>query len=133
MLPPETGADVVAQFVEDAAHYPGGHAAGVVRPGSLAELSACLRDARRVLPVGAQSSLTGGATPMGDLVLSTNRLIGLEVTGGVVRAGAGVTLQTLQDVLAKEGRWFPPVPTYLGATVGGAVAKIGRASCRERV
>ena len=29
---------------------------------------------RRVLPIGAQSSLTGGATPMGDLLLSTSRL-----------------------------------------------------------
>ena len=30
--------------------------------------------ARRVLPIGAQSSLTGGATPMGDVILSTSKL-----------------------------------------------------------
>lgn len=118
----DTDADVVSRFVEDAAHFPGGHAAGVVQPRTLAELSACLREARRVLPVGAQSSLTGGATPMGDVVLGTSRLDDIEPRGGVVRAGAGVTLQALQDALAREGRWFPPVPTYLGATVGGAVA-----------
>ncbi len=28
----------------------------------------------------------------------------------------------MQDELAKSGRWFPPVPTYLGAFAGGAVA-----------
>ena len=39
-----------------------------------------------------------------------------------MRVGAGVPLQIVQDELAKNGRWFPPVPTYLGAFAGGAVA-----------
>ena len=30
--------------------------------------------ATTVLPIGAQSSLTGGATPMGEVVLSTEKL-----------------------------------------------------------
>lgn len=109
-------------FLEDAAHYPGGHALGVVRPRSIEEIAAILRHPGRVLPVGAQSSLTGGATPFGDLVLSTEKLNAISVIGDRVRAGAGVPLQTLQDQLAKSGRWFPPVPTYLGAFAGGAVA-----------
>jgi len=78
--------------------------------------------ASKVLVVGAQSSLTGGATPLGDVVLSTERLTTLTLDGDRVRAGAGVTLQAIQDVLAAVGRWLPPVPTYLGATAGGAVA-----------
>jgi len=61
-----------SSFLEDAAHYPGGTAAGVLRPRSIDDVSACLRDARRVLAVGAQSSLTGGATPFGDLVANFN-------------------------------------------------------------
>lgn len=109
-------------FLEDAAHYPGGHAAAVVRPRSIEEVSAILREGRRILPVGAQSSLTGGATPFGDVVMSTDRLTGISVTSNRVRVGAGVPLQTLQDELSKIGRWFPPVPTYLGAFAGGAVA-----------
>jgi D-lactate dehydrogenase (cytochrome) len=109
-------------FLEDAAHYPGGHAAAVVRPRSIEEVSAILREGRRILPVGAQSSLTGGATPFGDVVMSTDRLTGISVTSDRVRVGAGVPLQTLQDELSKIGRWFPPVPTYLGAFAGGAVA-----------
>jgi D-lactate dehydrogenase (cytochrome) len=109
-------------FLEDAAHYPGGSATGVVRPRSIDEVSACLREARRILPVGAQSSLTGGATPFGDIVLSTERLNSITIDGDRVRVGAGVPLQIVQDELARTGQWFPPVPTYLGAFAGGAVA-----------
>jgi len=111
-----------SSFLEDAAHYPGGNAAGVIRPRSIDDVSACLREARRVLVVGAQSSLTGGATPFGDIVLSTERLTSISVDSDRVRVGAGVPLQAVQDELAKTGRWFPPVPTYLGAFAGGAVA-----------
>jgi len=111
-----------SSYLEDAAHYPGANAAGVLRPRSIDEVSACLRETRRLLVVGAQSSLTGGATPLGDVVLSTDRLNAISITADRVRAGAGVPLQTLQDELAKAGRWFPPVPTYLGAFAGGAVA-----------
>jgi D-lactate dehydrogenase (cytochrome) len=115
--------EVIARYLEDAAHVPGGWSIGVVRPSTTAEVAACLRDtSRRILPVGGQSSLTGGATPRGEIVLSTERLTTLEIHGERVRAGAGVPLATLQDALAKHGRWFPPVPTYLGAFVGGAVS-----------
>jgi len=127
--PPSTGAiatsadpSLVSRFLEDAAHYPGGQAAGVVRPRSIDDVSACLRQGAHVLAIGAQSSLTGGATPSGDIVLSTELLTGLEVRGDRLRAGAGVPLQIIQDQLAMTGRWFPPVPTFLGATAGGAVA-----------
>jgi D-lactate dehydrogenase (cytochrome) len=125
--PPSTSAAPAPEpdasaFLEDAAHYPGGHAQGVVRPRSIDDVSACLRAARRVLPVGAQSSLTGGATPFGDIVLSTARLDAITVDDDRVRVGAGVPLQVLQDELARTGRWLPPVPTYLGAFAGGAVA-----------
>ena len=126
--PPSTGAaskpetENIGSFLEDAAHYPGGHAIGVLRPASIDEVSACLRSDTRILPIGAQSSLTGGATPFGDVVLSTDRLTTISIEGDLARVGAGVALQTLQDELAKGGRWFPPVPTYLGAFAGGAVA-----------
>jgi D-lactate dehydrogenase (cytochrome) len=110
------------RFLEDAAHYPGGHAAGVIQPRSIDEMSAALRGGGRILPVGAQSSLTGGATPFGDIVLTTEHLDAIRRDGDRVHVGAGVPLQALQDDLLKTGRWFPPVPTYLGAFAGGAVA-----------
>jgi D-lactate dehydrogenase (cytochrome) len=110
------------RFREDAAHFAGGEASGVVRPRSTDEVSACLREFAHVLPVGAQSSLTGGATPAGDVVMSTERLTSMTIEGEQVRVGAGVPLQRVQDSLLNVGRWFPPVPTYLGAFAGGAVA-----------
>ena len=110
------------RFREDAAHYPGGGAAGVLRPRTTDDVSSCLRRGGRILPVGAQSSLTGGATPMNDVVLSTELLTSIRLEGDRLRVGAGVPLERLQAALAPVGRWFPPVPTYLGAFAGGAVA-----------
>ena len=125
-VPPriERDRDVLASFVEDAAHYPGGHAAGLATPASEAEVAALLRSATgSVLPIGAQSSLTGGATPTGDVVLSTARLNQILAIGtDTVRVEAGVTLAELDAALARAGRHYPPVPTFTGAFAGGIVA-----------
>jgi D-lactate dehydrogenase (cytochrome) len=61
-------------FLEDAAHYPGGHARGVLFPRSAADIADMLRRVPAALPVGAQSSLTGGATPMGEMIISTSKM-----------------------------------------------------------
>ena len=115
--------DVLRTFLEDAAHFPGGHAAGIATPASEAEVAAVLRSAARVLPIGAQSSLTGGATPMGDLILSTSRLNRiLEIGADTVRVQAGVTLLELDAALARAGKYYPPSPTFTGAFVGGVIA-----------
>ena len=71
-------ADTITAHLEDAAHYPGGQADAVARPRTEADVAAVLTDGRPVLPVGAQSSLTGGATPTGGIVLSTMRLASIE-------------------------------------------------------
>jgi len=114
---------VLASFVEDAAHFPGGIADGVASPASEAEVAALLRQASAVLPIGAQSSLTGGATPNGDLVLSTARMNRIEdERADRVRVGAGVPLVELEAHLAASGRHYPPVPTFTGAFAGGIVA-----------
>lgn len=42
--------------------------------------------------------------------------------GGRVRVGAGVPLADLQRVLAADGLFYPPVPTFDGAFVGGTIA-----------
>jgi D-lactate dehydrogenase (cytochrome) len=111
-----------ARFTEDAAHFPGGFAQAVALPRSESEIAALLRTGTPVLAVGAQSSLTGGATPRGEIVISTARLDALDLGGTRARAGAGVTLAALQARLDTSGRWYPPVPTYTGATCGGVVA-----------
>ncbi|MCC7181338.1 MAG: FAD-binding oxidoreductase [Acidobacteria bacterium] len=114
---------VVSSFLSDAAHVPGGFAAGVATPRTEAEVAALVAAADRILPVGAQSSLTGGATPRGDVVLSTRALTAIGPPDGrAVRVGAGVPLATLQRALATRGLYYPPVPTYDGAFVGGTIA-----------
>ena len=116
-------AGVLAAHLEDAAHFPGGFASGIATPTSEAEVATLLRMATAVLPIGAQSSLTGGATPRGELLLSTARLNRVvAVADDWVRAEAGVTLVDLDAALARHGKYYPPVPTFTGAFVGGIVA-----------
>jgi len=115
--------DALAAHLEDAAHFPGGFASAIASPASEAEVSALLRSADAVLPIGAQSSLTGGATPRGELLLSTSRLNRiLDMGDDWVRAGAGVPVIELNAALARAGRYYPAVPTFTGAFVGGIVA-----------
>ena len=73
--------DLLASHLEDAAHYPGGRATELIAPASEADIATALRERRTLLTIGAQSSLTGGATPMGETLLSTARLNALETTG----------------------------------------------------
>jgi len=114
---------IVASFLSDAAHVSGGFTDGVIFPDSVDAVAAAVAAAHHLLPVGAQSSLTGGATPRGELVLSTRRLMALDICDRRhVRVGPGVTLATLQQQLAQRGLYYPPAPTYDGASVGGTIA-----------
>jgi D-lactate dehydrogenase (cytochrome) len=115
--------ETIVAHLEDAAHYPGGFADAVAFPKTEGEVAALVRGCARVLPVGAQSSVTGGATPMGEVVLSTARMTEiLGIEGDRVRVQPGVAIATLQEALAGTGRYYPPFPTYTGAFVGGVVA-----------
>jgi D-lactate dehydrogenase (cytochrome) len=119
----DRSAETVGRYLEDAAHFTGGRADAVATPRTEAEVAALVIAAARVLVVGAQSSVTGGATPAGGLVLSTERLTTIHEAGqGRIRAGAGVPLGTLQKLLHEQHRWYAPVPTFTGAFVGGVVA-----------
>lgn len=116
-------ADVLRSFLEDAAHFPGGHAAALATPASEAEVVEVVTHASRVLPIGAQSSLTGGATPMGDVLIATSRMNRvLEIGHDRVRVQPGVTLADLDAALQRAGKYYPPLPTFMGAFVGGVVA-----------
>lgn len=119
----DTSPDVLHAHREDAAHFAGGHADGVARPRSEQDVARLLTASTRVLPIGAQSSLTGGATPDGGLVLSTVRMTGIQEVGQqLFRTEAGVAIQTLQELLHTRGQWYAPSPTYTGAFAGGVVA-----------
>ena len=118
-----TDIETVAAHLEDAAHFPGGHAAGVARPASEADIAALVSSGARILPIGAQSSLTGGATPMGEVVLDMQRFDRIGRLGGDhVTVEAGVPIATLQAALARSDAFYPPAPTFDGAFAGGVVA-----------
>lgn len=115
--------DVLAAHLEDAAHFPGGRAAGLVVATSEADVAETLRRHGPVLAIGAQSSLTGGATPMGDVVISTARLNHIvEIGTDFARVQAGVTLVDLDAALRRAGRFYPPAPTFTGAFAGGTIS-----------
>ncbi len=107
----------------DAAHFPGGHAAGIVFPRTTADVVDVLARSASVLPVGAQSSLTGGATPMGEVILATTKMARIvDVQPGRITVEPGVTVAAIQERLTEAAAWFPPVPTFTGACAGGIVA-----------
>jgi D-lactate dehydrogenase (cytochrome) len=115
--------DVLAAFLEDAAHYPGGNADGLVAATCEADVANLLKGTSPVLCIGAQSSLTGGATPMGEVLLATSRLNRIiKINTDSVRVEAGVTLSDLEAALRNAGKYYPPVPTFMGAFVGGTIA-----------
>jgi len=118
-----TDAARLAAHLEDAAHVRGGHADALALPRSEHEVALCLSTATRVLAIGAQSSLTGGATPRGGLLLSTAGLRRLEAaSGGGLRVGAGVTIAEVDAWALERGALYPPGPTWHGATIGGTIA-----------
>lgn len=116
-------ADELAVYLQDAAHTPGGHASSVVLPKTEAELSHALRTQTSLLPVGAQSSLTGGATPFGGCVVSLARLDAtFSLERGCARVGAGLSLLALERELRARRLFYPPTPTFTGASLGGTAA-----------
>ena len=128
---PVVDPSIIAAYLDDASGFGPGRAAGVVRIHDEAEASAFLRQIAgsevRVLPQAARSSVTGGAVPRGEVVLSVERLteigaVEARLGGGRVRAGAGVRLFDLQRAVAEQGCYYPPVPTYQEAMIGGTVA-----------
>lgn len=110
-------------FVRDVSGYPGGWTPAVAFPETEADVAALVRQHHAILPVGAQSSVTGGATPFGAVVLSTARMTNIQLLDQHhVRAQAGVSLAALQQVLDQDGRYYPPVPSYTKPSIGGVLA-----------
>lgn len=122
---------VVEGYLEDASGSAPGRAAGVARVTTEVSAAALLRRAAGegtpLLFQAARSSLTGGAVPRGELVVSVQGLdrVGTVDAGGAaarIAVGAGVRLSDLQAHLARSGHYYPPVPTYQEAMIGGTVS-----------
>jgi len=107
-----------------------GQALLVVRPATSAEvgavLRACAAHAVGVVPQGGNTGLVAGATPAGEVVLSTTRIDQLgpvDELAGAVTVGAGATLEAVQAHTAPSGL-TPAVDLAArgSATIGGMVA-----------
>ncbi|MDF1663383.1 MAG: hypothetical protein P1V97_16545, partial [Planctomycetota bacterium] len=66
--------DDVGSYLKDAASTPGGNTTRVLVPKTEGQIVHGIKELSSVLVIGAQSSLTGGATPKGEAVISTSAL-----------------------------------------------------------
>ncbi len=122
-IPLKTDSVAIERVLHDAAHVSGGYATALAQPTDLAEVIGVVKSSATVLAIGSQSSLTGGATPRGETVLEVRGLRGIErVDAERWRVGAGLTLDELQAHLARHDAFYPPVPAYAGAQIGGAAS-----------
>ena len=126
-----TDADLVAPHVVDWTGRFRGHAPAVVRPGSVDEVAAIVRWARRrgvaLVPQGGNTGLVGGSVPLdGEVVVSLRRLAGIgevDVRAMRIRVDAGTTIASVQEAAAVEGlRYAVDLAARDSATVGGTIA-----------
>src|SRR5438270_3922334 len=108
-----------------------GHTPMVLRPGSVAEVSAVLKLANEtrtpIVPQGGNTGLVGGQVPHhGEIVLSLNRLDKIrevDATSNTISAEAGVSLRRVRAAAANVRRPYPPVlPSEGSCTIGGTLS-----------
>jgi FAD/FMN-containing dehydrogenase len=126
-----TDPDVLAAHTTDWTGRWRGHAPAVLRPVSTAQVATVVQLARThhvaLVPQGGNTGLVGGATPLqGEVVVDLRGLDDLgrvDLAAGQVTAGAGVTLEALEEHAAASGLSFPvDLAARATATVGGMVA-----------
>ena len=105
-----------------------GHTPMVLRPASVAEVSAILKLANEtatpIVPQGGNTGLVGGQIPHhNEIVLSLNRLNRIrevDPTSNTITCEAGVTLQRAREAAAAVDRLYPQVlPSEGTCTIGG--------------
>ncbi|MDX1893035.1 FAD-binding oxidoreductase [Mycolicibacterium sp. 050158] len=126
-----TDPDIVASYRQDRAHDPdAGAALAVVRPRRTEEVQAVMRWATAhrvpVVPRGAGTGLSGGATALSDgIVLSTERMRDITVDP-VTRTAVtqpGLFNAEVKKAVAEYRLWYPPDPSsYEICSIGGNIA-----------
>jgi FAD/FMN-containing dehydrogenase len=105
-----------------------GHTPMVLRPGSVAEVSAILKlaneTATAIVPQGGNTGLVGGQIPHhNEIVLSLNRLDRIrevDPTSNTITCESGVTLQRAREAAAAADRLYPQLlPSEGTCTIGG--------------
>lgn len=108
-----TGPDTARYARDWMGRYEGAPVA-VVRPGSTAEVAACVRIAAQhgvpVVPISGNTGLVGGTMTRGGMLLTLermNRIREVKRDARLVIAEAGVILTHLHEAAEKEGLYFP--------------------------
>ncbi len=120
-----------APYLVEMRHLFEGHTPMVLRPSSVAEVSAILKLANAtktpVVPQGGNTGLVGGQIPHhNEIVLSLNRLDRIrevDPTSNTITCEAGVTLQRAREAAAAADRLYPQLlPSEGTCTIGGNLA-----------
>lgn len=107
-----------------------GHTPLLVLPKTTEEVSAvvgvCFEAGVAITPQGGNTGLVGGQIPLGEILLSTERMRGvreIDTFDDVLVAEAGVTLAAVHEAAAEARRRFPlGLASEGSATVGGFVS-----------
>ncbi|PZR96767.1 MAG: hydroxyacid dehydrogenase [Stutzerimonas stutzeri] len=125
-----TDPDAMVPYLKEWRDLFRGKAQAVVRPGSVAEVSAVMKWASEngatVVPQGGNTGLVGGQIPIADgreIILSLQRLDkirSVDADGDTMTVEAGVSLQEAQEAAEAAGRLFPLSLASEGScTIGG--------------
>ena len=125
-----TDADAMVPYLKEPRGLFHGKAQAVVRPGSVAEVSAVMKWASEtgtmVVPQGGNTGMVGGQVPVAEgkeIILSLQRLDrirSVDADGDTMTVEAGVILQKAQEAAEAAGRLFPLSLASEGScTVGG--------------
>jgi D-lactate dehydrogenase (cytochrome) len=126
MMLTKTQPDEILDYLADASYVKGGHAGRVTFPESAEEVATILRHANQdqtpVTVSGAGTGTVGGRVPFGGIVLATDKLTRMTITGKRCVAEAGVCLLDLQSAADAQTLFYPPDPTERSCFLGGTIA-----------
>ena len=123
-----TDPDLQAPYLVEMRDLFHGHTPMVLRPASVAEVSAILKLANEtatpIVPQGGNTGLVGGQIPHhNEIVLSLNRLDRIrevDPASNTITCEAGVTLQRAREAAAAADRLYPQLlPSEGTCTIGG--------------
>jgi len=125
----EDDPDIVAAFLKDESGLYGS-ALGVARPTCAKEVADFVMESfalrRKLLPVGAQTAVTGAAVPQGDVVLSMRGMAGvldIDTKHRWADVLPGTLTFDMKQVIEAQELYYPPDPTSEhDCTIGGNVA-----------